>query len=81
MILDAIQVGIGNTFNRLLETTDLRLTAIHKFHTADRPPIASPSLGGVAGNRPRRTVRDYSTVTDLARFRGWSTSVPFSTAT
>jgi len=26
-------------------------------------------------------VRGYSTVTDFARFRGWSTSVPFSTAT
>lgn len=25
--------------------------------------------------------RDYSTVTLLARLRGWSTSVPFSTAT
>ena len=24
---------------------------------------------------------DYSTVTDLARLRGWSTSVPLSTAT
>ena len=23
----------------------------------------------------------YSTVTDFARFRGWSTSAPFSTAT
>ena len=25
--------------------------------------------------------RDHSTVTHFARFRGWSTSVPFSTAT
>jgi len=28
-----------------------------------------------------RPTRRYSTVTDLARFLGWSTSVPFSTAT
>ena len=27
------------------------------------------------------TPHGYSTVTDFARFRGWSTSVPFSTAT
>ena len=29
----------------------------------------------------RRTDARHSTVTDLARLRGWSTSVPFSTAT
>ena len=32
----------------------------------------SPQLGGVGS---------YSTVTDFAKLRGWSTSVPFSTAT
>ena len=31
--------------------------------------------------RPRHRSDDYSTVTDLARFRGWSTSVPRATAT
>jgi len=31
--------------------------------------------------RKRRWLAAYSTVTDFARFRGWSTSVPFSTAT
>jgi hypothetical protein len=40
----------------------------------------------VAGARPpkeqtpRRPAGRYSTVTDLARFLGWSTSVPISTA-
>ena len=28
----------------------------------------------------RMTLRNYSTVTDLARLRGWSTSVPMNTA-
>ena len=27
------------------------------------------------------TTHNYSTVTDLAKFRGWSTSVPFNKAT
>jgi len=35
---------------------------------------------GVAGWRGGQRER-YSTVTDLARLRGWSTSVPLSTAT
>ena len=30
--------------------------------------------------RPYEAVSPYSTVTDFARFRGWSTSVPLSTA-
>lgn len=33
-------------------------------------------------NQSNRTISvGYSTVTDLAKLRGWSTSVPFSTAT
>ena len=35
------------------------------------------------GGRPSKknpSLHHHSTVTDLARFRGWSTSVPFSTA-
>ena len=38
------------------------------------------SLWYIHSNR-RAPVRDYSTVTDLARLRGWSTSVPLGTAT
>src|SRR6185437_5688591 len=42
--------------------------------------------GGPSGNSPEcrepaPTCQPYSTVTDFARLRGWSTSVPFSTAT
>ena len=36
---------------------------------------------GAACLPPRARGRRYSTVTDLARLRGWSTSVPLSTAT
>jgi hypothetical protein len=32
-------------------------------------------------DRGKHSLADYSTVTDFARFLGWSTSVPFSTAT
>ena len=32
-------------------------------------------------NATERACAAYSTVTDFARLRGWSTSVPFSTAT
>jgi hypothetical protein len=34
-----------------------------------------------ADDGAREGLRGYSTVTDFARLRGWSTSVPFSTAT
>ena len=34
-----------------------------------------------AGTVPSTCLLDHSTVTDLARLRGWSTSVPRSTAT
>ena len=37
--------------------------------------------GGGSDGTTAQSVGRYSTVTDLARFRGWSTSVPFSTAT
>lgn len=39
--------------------------------------------GGVVqrpSSRHEASAGDYSTVTDLARLRGWSTSVPISTA-
>ena len=36
--------------------------------------VAAPAVKGHGGNR-------YSTVTLFARLRGWSTSVPFKTAT
>ena len=35
---------------------------------------------GIA-SEPELQIRPYPTVTDFARLRGWSTSVPFSTAT
>lgn len=46
-------------------------------------PDSGPALI-VVGEAMRRTVRNescYSTVTDLARLRGWSTSVPLASAT
>ena len=49
-----------------------------------------PSAGGATcvalniredrGRAWHRCIGGYSTVTDLARLRGWSTSVPFATA-
>ena len=36
---------------------------------------------GILVIRKVKTVLTYSTVTDLARLRGWSTSVPLATAT
>ena len=40
--------------------------------------IPIQKLWNKKGNLP--PLHHHSTVTDLARFRGWSTSVPFSTA-
>jgi hypothetical protein len=40
-------------------------------------PLCRPIWGQLRG---RRANSDYSTVTDLARFRGWSTSQPRRTA-
>lgn len=51
--------------------TGARIAAVTA--TAALPPVAADAAGA-----PRR---GYSTVTDLARLRGWSTSVPRSTAT
>jgi len=45
------------------------------FFPTDPPSRSSPCAA------PTLTPRDHSTVTLLARFRGWSTSVPFSVAT
>ena len=39
------------------------------------------STGDVSGFAVAAARKSHSTVTDFARFRGWSTSVPFSTAT
>jgi hypothetical protein len=39
------------------------------------------SADAAAGSGGMATAGAYSTVTDLARFRGWSTSVPRATAT
>ena len=44
-----------------------------------RPSLNPNVIPAKAGIQFERTLR-YSTVTDLARFRGWSTSVPIATA-
>ena len=41
------------------------------------PPAAA---GGVTPTLPKGTPPPYSTVTDFARLRGWSTSLPMKTA-
>ena len=47
----------------------------------DRPrPAPSGPIGDRAGGGSRPPPSDHSTVTDLARLRGWSTSVPMNTA-
>ncbi len=49
----------------------------------NRPPTGPlPSPGKKYGVAPEVAgCPGYSTVTDFARLRGWSTSVPFATAT
>ena len=50
------------------------------FWTKARPPLTGrPFLLGLKLQTPQST--RYSTVTDFARLRGWSTSAPFWTAT
>ncbi len=41
----------------------------------------APILQAMYLDKPLRCPDIYSTVTDLARLRGWSTSVPLSNAT
>src|SRR6201999_2271676 len=45
--------------------------------------VRDPGVGGADRDHVAReeVTLGYSTVTDFARLRGWSTSVPFSTAT
>ena len=53
-------------------------------HRGPRITIAENMRSRLAGDKhgkPRHNDPPYSTVTDFAKFRGWSTSVPFSTAT
>jgi hypothetical protein len=47
----------------------------------EEPVDASDSFDLVATNITQVLWITYSTVTDFARLRGWSTSVPLSTAT
>ncbi len=42
--------------------------------------MSSPSSAVPSGTRGTGAVTGYSTVTDFARLRGWSTSVPRATA-
>ncbi|MNQ29721.1 putative sensor-like histidine kinase YedV [compost metagenome] len=50
-------------------------------HGPGFPPAVPESTNGALRRRSLQQDRRYSTVTDLARLRGWSTSVPLSTAT
>ncbi|PAV93429.1 hypothetical protein WR25_27251 [Diploscapter pachys] len=62
-----------------------------RMQTIFVPPNSMPATNGgtrsILSSHPMkaaqrsRGARAYSTVTDLARLRGWSTSVPFATAT
>src|SRR5262245_26622673 len=56
------------------------------MHMRTQPLHSLQARSSEAQGRAFETVRQYadvfhSTVTDFARLRGWSTSVPFSTAT
>lgn len=42
---------------------------------------SSATVFNLQNQQPNANVSAYSTVTDFAKFRGWSTSVPLSTAT
>ena len=55
-----------------------RIGLLHPLITWD--PGEVPLLEGRAQTLKLTKRVDHSTVTDLARFRGWSTSVPFATA-
>lgn len=48
--------------------------------TAALGPRVTPEGGSVCFVSGETLYEPYSTVTDLARFRGWSTSVPMNTA-
>ena len=49
--------------------------------TAEGPVLATLKEAACRSCVDRWSCSAYSTVTDFARLRGWSTSVPFSTAT
>jgi len=52
-----------------------------RLSSGDFLVLGQPSNAHGAGlDRARRRGSDYSTVTDFARLRGWSTSVPMTTA-
>ena len=62
-----------------LDTTCSRPARLRRL--APRP-WETPPLSTATAHHPELVgLARYSTVTDFAKFRGWSTSVPFSTAT
>jgi hypothetical protein len=74
-----VRWAITFSLNMKANAPDVRVLEVPRDPEA-RPPGDPPGPSREGRCAPPRAVRAYSTVTDFARLRGWSTSVPLWTA-